>query len=60
MKNIQHAFSLCNVVRVEEHADHDHGGGVEGLSDICPSWPSFTTRIKLTIKSLEGPPPPPE
>lgn len=54
VKNIQHAFSLCNVVRVEEHA-----GGGEGLSDnICQLWPSFTTRIKLTIKNLEGPPPP--
>lgn len=53
VKNIQHAFSLCNVVRVEEHA-----GGGGGLSDnICQLWPSFTTRIKLTIKNLEGPPP---
>lgn len=34
-------------------------GGGEVLSDnICQLWPSFTTRIKLTIKSLEGPPPP--
>lgn len=34
-------------------------GEGEGLSDnICQLWPSFTTRIKLTIKNLEGPPPP--
>lgn len=58
VKNIQHAFSLCNVVRVEEHAGGGGGGGGESLSDnICQLWPSFTTRIKLTIKNLEGPPP---
>lgn len=36
MKNIQHAFSLCNVVRVEEHAGG--GGGVRVCQIIFANY----------------------